>query len=162
MNIHTPRKSVIILMTVILLSFGAQSVATAGTNQHCKTDIKALLKTYEQALNDGDVDKILSLYAKDGVFMPSEKPTTVGQAQVKVAYQHVFNDLDLDIGFNIDEIERHGDIAIVRTVSDGQIKLLKKNITVKNHTRELFVLKRINKDWKIYRYMFNSMSAPQH
>ncbi|MFV2060285.1 MAG: SgcJ/EcaC family oxidoreductase [Gammaproteobacteria bacterium] len=162
MNIHYLQKSVTTLITILLLSLGSQSIATAGSDQQCKTDIKALLKSYERALNASDVDKVLSLYAKDGVFMPSEKPTTVGQAQVKLAYQHVFEDLDLDIGFNIDEIERHGDIAIVRTVSDGQIKLIKKNLTIKNHTRELFVLKRINKDWKIYRYMFNSMSSPKH
>jgi len=148
-------------MAIFLLQFGIQSTALASDEQ-CKTDITALLKSYEQALNDSDVDKVLNLYAEDGIFMPSGKPTTEGQAQVRVAYQRVFKELDLNIGFKINEIQWHGDIAFVRTVSNGEIKLLTKNKTIKNHTRELFIMKRIDQHWKIYRYMFNSMSSPNH
>ncbi|NOY65992.1 MAG: DUF4440 domain-containing protein [Gammaproteobacteria bacterium] len=146
-------------MAMTLMLILSQS-ALAGTSQQCKMDIKVLLKSYEQALNNSDVNNVMKLYAADGVFMPSGKPTSKGQTQVRAAYQHVFEDLDLDIAFHIDEIERHGDLAFVRTFSDGSIKLLKKNMDIKNHTRELFVMKRINDDWKIYRYMFNKMSTP--
>ena len=93
--------------------------------------------------------------------MPSGKPTSRGQAQVRTAYQHVFKDIDLDVSFNIKEIEWHGDMAFVRTVSDGKIKIIKSNTTVDNHTRELFVMKRIDSNWKIYRYMFNKMTTPK-
>ena len=149
------------MVVVLLLSSGSLSVAKAN-NQQCKTDIKALIKSYEKALNSSNVDKVMRLYAKDGVFMPSAKPTSQGQNQVRTAYQHVFSDLDLDVNFHIDEIVWRDDIAFVRTVSDGKIKLLKKDITLKNNSRELFVMKRIDDDWKIYRYMFNEMSSSPH
>ena len=152
----------LMLMTAICLSIGVQSTALAGTDQQYKTDIQALLNSYQNALNSSDVDKVMPLYAEDGVFMPANKPTSVGQVQVRAAYQHVFKTIDLDIAFHIDDIERQGDVAFVRTNSDGEINLIKENVLVKNHTRELFILKRINDEWKIYQYMFNKVSSPKH
>jgi len=154
--------SILILMTVIYLSFGIHSTAVAGADQQCKMDIRALLDSYQSALNSSDVDRIMPLYSEDGAFMPANKPTSVGQVQVKTAYQHVFKAIDLDIEFHIDEIERQGDIAFVRTSSDGEITLLNDNIVVKNNTRELFVMKRVNDEWKIHQYMFNKISPPTH
>lgn len=149
-------------MTVIYLSLGVQSTVVAGSDQQCKTDIQALLDSYQSALNGSDVDRIMPLYSENGVFMPANKPTSVGQVQVKTAYQHVFKAIDLDIAFHIDEIERQGDIAFVRTSSDGEIKLLKDNVVVKNNTRELFIMKRVNDEWKIHQYMFNKTSPTKH
>lgn len=90
--------------------------------------------------------------------MPSNKPTAVGKKQLRVAYQHVFKALDLNVKFHIDEIEHHGNIAFVCTTSDGEIELLKKNVTIKNNSRELFILKYANSKWRICRYMFNEIS----
>jgi len=154
-----PHKSAITaLIAILFLQTTFQSVANAENDPQCRTDIQALLKNYQKALNASDTKKVIPLYTNDGVFMPSNKPTSIGQTQVKTAYQHVFKTLDLNVNFHIDEIERHGDIAFVRTTSDGEIKLLEKNTTIKNNSRELFILKRTNSEWKIYRYMFNEMS----
>ena len=76
-----------------------------------KTAIEKLLFTYRDALNASSTDKVLPLYTTNGVFMPSNAPTSVGQDQVKGAYDFVFNSIQLKIEFFIDEIEVHGDIA---------------------------------------------------
>ena len=115
--------------------------AHANDNQY-ETDINTVIKSYERALNGSDVHSVIKLYAQDGVFMPSSKPTAVGRAQVTKAYRQVFKGLDLDVTFHVDEIVRRHDIAFVRTVSDGKIKLLDKNTMLKNNSRELFVMKR--------------------
>ncbi|VAW55557.1 hypothetical protein MNBD_GAMMA05-2128 [hydrothermal vent metagenome] len=146
------------LVAVTLLVLGYQSTVNAGKDTQCKADIQILLNNYQQALNDSDASKVAPLYADDGVFMPSKKPSAIGRAQVKITYQEVFKELDLNIKFHIDEIERHGDIAFVRTTSDGKITLLEKNAIIKNNSRELFIMKRINDTWMIYRYIFNEMS----
>lgn len=127
----------------------------------CRADIKALIRSYEKALNASDVDGVIRLYAEDGIFMPSTKPTAAGIEQVMQAYRHVFRALDLNVAFHIKEIVLRGEIAFVRTVSDGKISLLKENKTILNDSRELFVVKRINGDWKIYRYIFNEASQPK-
>lgn len=143
---------------LLILMAGLPSVANADKDQQCRADIRLLLESYQQALNDSATNRIVSLYTDDGIFMPSKKPTAVGSEQVRLAYQHVFKALDLNVKFHIDEIEHHGEIAFVRTTSDGEIKLLEKNITIKNNSREVFILKRTDSKWKIYRYMFNEMS----
>lgn len=131
--------------------------ARAGDKAACKADITSVIKSYEKALNASDVKKVIRLYAKDGVFMPANKPTSAGKAQVTKAYQYVFKALDLNVKFHIDEIVKRDDLAFVRTSSDGKITLRDKNVSIKNNSRELFVMKRIDGSWKIYRYMFNEV-----
>lgn len=145
-------------LTLILMFSLWLPVAHAGQDQQCKADIQILLNSYQQALNDNNADKVTPLYTDDGIFMPANKPTAMGSEQVKTAYQNVFKAIDLNIEFHIDEIEHHGNIAFVRTTSDGEIKILDKNITIKNNNREIFIMKRINNKWKIYRYIFNEVS----
>jgi uncharacterized protein (TIGR02246 family) len=154
-NLKNPLK---LLTVLFILALALPSAANADKEQQCRADIQLLLNSYQQALNDSAINKVVPLYTDDGIFMPSKKPTAVGEEQVRVAYQHVFKALDLNVKFHIDEIEHYGDIAFVRTTSDGEIKLLEKNITIKNNSRELFILKRTDSKWKIYRYMFNEMS----
>jgi len=158
MSLNNLKHSLKLLTLVLILVSGLPSAANADKDQQCRADIQLLLNTYQQALNDSATSKVVPLYTDDGIFMPSKKPTAVGEEQVRVAYQHVFKALDLNVEFHIDEIEHYGDIAFVRTTSDGEITLLEKNITIKNNSRELFILKRIDGNWKIYRYIFNEMS----
>lgn len=120
-----------------------------------KAAIEKLLFTYRDALNASNTDKVLPLYTATGVFMPSNAPTSVGQDQVKGAYDFVFNSIQLKIEFFIDEIEVHGDIAFARTTSKGTTLIHATGETVPEENRELFVLQKENGQWKIARYMFN-------
>jgi len=84
-----------------------------------KTAIEKLLFFYRDALNASDVNKVLPLYTSNGVFMPSNAPTAIGQEQIKGAYDFVFKNIQLKIEFFIDEIETYGDFAFARTTSKG-------------------------------------------
>ncbi len=150
----------------LALNISALGVATAGddssnseTAQACqsraRTKIEAVLADYQKALNASDTDAVMVLYADDGVFMPSNKPTASGRQQLREAYDDVFKHLELKVSFHIEEIQIRHDIAFARTVSDGDIKLLQEDVNIVNNSRELFVMKRIGGGWKIYRYMFN-------
>ena len=123
-----------------------------------KSEIKKLLFSYRDALNASDVDKVLRLYAKDGVFMPSGAPTAIGIEQVKGTYEFVFSKIKLSIEFYIDEIEVIGDNAFARSTSKGTTLIKESGEIVPEENRELFVLKRENNSWKIDRYMFNKMN----
>ncbi len=157
MKIHYRKNIVKLCGLLSLLTFGQVSTVYANNNLQCKVGVERLIGSYQKALNDGNTGKVLSLYTPRGIFMPSSKPTSIGMKQIKIAYEYVFKTLYFNVKFHIDEIECHGAIAFVRTSSDGKIKLLEKNITVNNNSRELFVLKRIANQWKIYRYMFNEV-----
>lgn len=122
-----------------------------------KTAIEKLLFSYRDALNASDVNKVLTLYTSDGIFMPSNAPSAIGQEQVKAAYEFVFSQIQLTIEFYIDEIVVNGDYAFARTASKGTTLIHANNQTVAEENRELFVLQKRNGQWKIARYMFNKM-----
>lgn len=122
-----------------------------------KTAIEKSLFSYRDALNASDVTKVLPLYTNDGVFMPSNAPSAIGQEQVKAAYEFVFSQIQLSIEFYIDEIVVTGDYAFARTTSKGTTLIHANKQTVAEENRELFVLRKTNGQWKIARYMFNKM-----
>ncbi len=122
-----------------------------------KSAIEKLLFSYRDALNASDANKVLPLYTKDGVFMPSNAPTASGQEQVKASYGFVFKTIQLKIEFFIDEIVVNGDYAFARTTSKGTTLIHATGQTVPEENRELFVLHKEGGQWKIARYMFNKM-----
>ena len=64
------------------------------------------------------------------------------------------------MSFVLDEVVVEGNLAIVRTSSLGDLKILENGAAIKGAThRELFVMKKINSEWKIASYMFNT-TAP--
>lgn len=122
-----------------------------------KSAIEKLLFSYRDALNASDVNKVLPLYTNDGVFMPSNAPSAIGQEQIKGSYEFVFKTIQLNIEFFIDEIVVTGDYAFARTTSKGTTLIHANGETVAEENRELFVLQKTNGQWKISRYMFNKM-----
>jgi len=121
------------------------------------TEIEKLLFSYRDALNTSDVNKVLPLYTNDGVFMPSNAPSAIGQEQIKGSYEFVFKTIQLNIEFFIDEIIVNGDYAFARTTSKGTTLIHANSQTISEENRELFVLQKVSGQWKIARYMFNKM-----
>ena len=132
---------------------GDQTKAEMEANE--KTAIEKLLFSYRDALNASDVNKVVTLYAAQGVFMPSNAPTSVGQEHVREAYEFVFKNIQINIEFFIDEITVTGDFAFLRTTSKGTSLIRANRQTVPEENRELFVLLKENGTWRIARYMFN-------
>ncbi len=79
--------------------------------------------------------------------MPSHAPTTIGQEQVKGAYEFVFAKIQLTIEFFIDEIVIEGDYALVRTNSKGTTLIYASGETVPEVNRELFILQKEDGAW---------------
>ncbi len=120
-----------------------------------KAVIEKLLFAYRDALNASSTDKVMPLYTVNGVFMPSNAPTAVGQDQVKGAYDFVFKNIQLKIEFFIDEIEVQDNMAFARSTSKGTTLIHATGQSVPEENRELFVLQKVSGEWKIARYMFN-------
>ncbi len=157
------------LLPFMMLMVGASITGLSNPTPKCennttndmetkdKIDIKKLLFNYRDALNASDVSKVLTLYTEDGVFMPSGAPTAIGTEQVNKAYTFVFSNIKLSIEFFIDEIEVVGDYAFARSTSKGTTLIHATGETIPEENREIFVLQKVDKDWKIDRYMFNKM-----
>lgn len=159
-------KYLIISATLLILSASCQNDTKNQLNNSTsnimeqtteKSAVENLLFSYRDALNASDVNKVLPLYTNDGVFMPSNAPTAIGREQVKASYEFVFSQIQLNIDFYIDEIVVNDDYAFARTTSKGTTFIHANKQTVAEENRELFVLQKINGQWKIARYMFNKM-----
>ena len=118
--------------------------------------IHDLLKTYETALNANDLETILRLYGSEPVFMPQHAPALVGREAVRAGYQDVFDTLQLNIAFDIHEVDEAGDWAWARTSSAGRTRLLAAGVTVEEGNNELFVFRREHGAWRIHRYLFST------
>ncbi len=136
----------------------AKVLKTEIMNEKEQSEIKKVLFSYRDALNESNAEKVLSLYTENGVFMPSGAPTAIGQEQIKGTYEFVFSTIQLNIEFYIDEIEIIGEYAFARTTSKGTTLIRASGETVPEENRELFVLRKENGSWKIDRYMFNKMN----
>lgn len=157
-------KSYRLLVAVIFagLSIGGWARYASADVTRDSADIRMVINRYAHALNDSDIGTVMQLYADDGVFMPSNKPTSVGPDEIKNAYRIVFDTLDFDIVFHVKEIVPSGSLAFVRTSSGGHIKLIDQDRTIVNRSRELFILQKLKGAWKIARYLFNeSVPSPE-
>ena len=159
-------KKIFISATLLLALAGCQNETKNQSNNSTqnnmeqsteKSSIEKLLFSYRDALNTSDVNKVLPLYTNDGVFMPSNVPSAIGQEQLKASYEFVFSQIQLNIEFYIDEIVVNGDYAFARTTSKGTTLIHANGQTVAEENREIFVLQKTNGQWKISRYMFNKM-----
>ncbi len=137
------------------LVFGSSSGALADDSD--QENIHAVLKAYEQVLNTSDVDGALKLYTEDGVFMAQHNPSAVGIQQVEAAYTGVFQAIDLNVEFDIVEVEVIADDwAFARTNSSGTTTINATGDKIPEGNQELFVLQKIDGDWKIARYAFST------
>ncbi len=147
------RNSLIQTVSTIVLLLGVSSGLLAADSD----EIEALLKNYERVLNASDVDGILTLYTEDGIFMAPNNPSAVGIEQVEAAYTGAFQAIDLNVEFDIVEIEViSDDWAFARTNSAGMTTIKETGDKVPEGNQELFVLKKVDGDWRIARYSFST------
>lgn len=154
----------LVLIAMAILTLGSctsennkqtNSPKTETMEKQAKQDIEKLLMEYKETLNTSNAEKATSLYAKDGVFMPSGAPSAIGKEQIKAAYDFVFSQIRLSIEFYIEEISIENNFAFAVTSSKGSTLIHATGNTVPEENRELFVFENENGTWKIARYMFN-------
>ncbi|MCJ1313828.1 hypothetical protein MMC25_007508 [Agyrium rufum] len=123
--------------------------------------IGRLLHTYEDALNASSTSAAVALYTSDGIFMPQHSPSAIGTEALQKAYDFVFNTITLSVKFTIQEVEVVApEWAFARTNSEGKTKVNATGGGGPEANQELFVLKKVNGDWKIARYCFSTTRPP--
>ena len=119
--------------------------------------VAAVLAKYQDALNQSDTDAVMKLYARDGVFMPQNSPSSVGAGEVRKAYDTVFKTIKLTVKFNVAEVvEIAPNWAFARTNSAGTVKVHATGAGAPEANQELFLFQKIDGAWKIARYCFST------
>ena len=67
------------------------------------------MSEYKKSLNTSDAKLAQSLYAKDGIFMPTEAPSAIGHESILKSYDFIFSQIQLNIEFYVDEIQVEND-----------------------------------------------------
>ncbi|MBC7987959.1 MAG: DUF4440 domain-containing protein [Luteimonas sp.] len=164
--------STLALLSALVAMAPAATAATAATDavtataaipgtvasQELRSQIENLIKSYERALNTSDIAGAASLYADDGVLLAPDGPTALGIDAVRENYAGTFKAIGLNLNFKIAEIVPLAkDWAMVRSTSNGSVKVLSNGAIVPAAFQELFVLRKTSSGpWKIARYSFSS------
>jgi uncharacterized protein (TIGR02246 family) len=102
--------------------------------------IAAVLATYQDALNESSTDRVMRLYAPDGVFMPQHFHSSVGLAAVRQAYDAVFAAITLSVKFDVAEVRQVApEWAFARTNSAGKVLVQATGQSSSEANQELFV-----------------------
>jgi len=159
-QINQPTLLIVVLVTSMWVMPGCRYAGRERSNAVAnEADIRELLTSYERALNDSDAGAAAGLYHTDGIFMPMGFPSSRGTSEIEAAYAAIFGMIQLDIAFDIEEIEVDRETAIAVTRSEGTVTVRAEHLSMPEANRELFVLRKEGGSWTIYRYMFNKTSA---
>ena len=117
-----------------------------------KIEIEQLITQYADAVNTANAPAIAALYAQDGLLMP-EGFRSVNGSEVNGEY---FKRASVTIEYTVSDIVINGDFAFVEARATTKTTDLSTKQDQIKATRDLFVLKKITGNWKIYRYIFNN------
>jgi uncharacterized protein (TIGR02246 family) len=126
--------------------------------------ISEVLNQYAVAVNSGDFDLWMSLWADDGTQMPPNEPAHVGKEQIREANKPAFDAMDLDITINsIEEAKVYGNLGLTRCTYT--LKATPKaggaEIVVEPDGKALTLYERQSDgSWKIVYDCFNSNVVP--
>src|SRR5450432_3141496 len=136
----------------------AEATRDEGTpDSGARMELEQLLAKYARALNASDVQGVVQLYTDDSVLLPQGSPSVVGIKDFEKFYAGTFRAIDLDLKFQIAEVEvLSHEWALLRTSSTGVIKVLANGATAPSSNHELFVARRNGGQWKLARYAFSS------
>jgi len=88
--------------------------------------------------------------------MPQGAPLAKGQEQLKATIGFLFKTFKINIEYIIDEVIVSGDYAFARTNSKVKTIVRASEKTILEDNKDLFVLHKVEGQWKISHYIFNN------
>jgi uncharacterized protein (TIGR02246 family) len=76
--------------------------------------LKEVLNQYAVAINSGDFDLWISLWADDPIRMPPNAPANFGKEQIEKAVRPAFDAFDSDMTIHIEEAKVYGELGLTR------------------------------------------------
>jgi uncharacterized protein (TIGR02246 family) len=150
-----------LLLIMIGFKDGQAQISTHQTRNNMnttaeKSSIEKLIFSYSDAFNTGDLAKTVAVYAEDGILMPQGAPLAQGPEQLKATFGFLFKTFQIRIDYVVDEVIVSGDHAYARTNSKVKTVVRANGETIELDNKELFVLRKIDGQWKISHYIFNN------
>lgn len=123
--------------------------------------IKNLTEEYDAAINSGDLDSWMSLYADDAVRMQPNVPALFGKDSIRSVMQSFFENYTIDLKETNEEVIVAGDWAFARGTYNYTITPKVGGEPSRDSGKWVAFHKRQPDGfWKIYRNIFNSDLPP--
>jgi ketosteroid isomerase-like protein len=119
-------------------------------------DIKHLLQTYQRGLNEANLDLVRSVYTNDAIVIGQPFPNATGIKEIIALYADFLTKLEFAVEFELLEMDLRDDLGFIRTCSHGTIVPKGQKPSGSEGNREIFIVKKVQGDWKFHRYIFNS------
>jgi len=136
----------VITVAVFALSVGVSACGGPKEQAFGTPDAQAIRQattTLETAFNAKDVDKILSLYTDNSVFMPPNKPLLRGRGPLKGFYEGLLKGGSTDLKLTPEDVAGHGPLAY----ESGSYSMM--NGPTHDRGKFLFVFRNMGGNWKI-------------
>jgi len=133
------------------------SMMESGMMEGDEAKIRELISGYQIVLNNEEIEKISTLYSEQAIFMPPDVPAIHGVEEIGLTYEYLFSQFDFELEFDIKEVVISENFAYVVSNSEGTITLESNETEETSKNQEIFILIKEGEDWKISRYMFNSI-----
>jgi len=121
-----------------------------------------LVLDYLNTINRSDLDGMVRFYASDAALMPEYSDPAVGSAEIRRAYQELFESFSIHATITVDEVVQMApDWVFARCHSSGTMTVVhtgQPGPLIAN--QELFIFQKISGSWKIARYSFSSRRPP--
>ena len=111
-------KRTLAIFLVLLCCLGCQQ-SGEPTTMDVEEDIRAIkdvVAEWEAAVNTGDTDKIMSLYANNSIRIPTNQPAIKGKEAIRSSYQQLFDKYNFQDKYLVEDVNVGGDLAVAHII----------------------------------------------
>ena len=125
--------------------------------QEEKQTVERFITAYADVLNTANRDLIPTFYTKDSLFMPNKMKTLSGHDLRTATTGGFFKKVSFHIDYSVKDIAVDDRFAFVQALAIATTTDLLTGERLAKTSRDFFVLRKDEEEWKIYRYMFNNV-----
>ncbi len=121
---------------------------------HHKNLVAEAVHKYAVAINEGQIEKIISFYSEEGKFMPGGIKT-LKKNQIGNKRFPLMKEKEFKIQYSEVKIKIEDNFAFVETIAETSESDLERSSKLEKTSRDFFIFRKECNDWKIFRYIFN-------
>lgn len=144
----------------LLLTAGATALSSPVGAQAGDAPVK-VMERYAAALHARNVEAMVALYTENGVYIRPDFAPVIGREALRAAYKDVFEALSVRLAFDVHEVEISGDVAWLRSSSNGTVKVLKSGTETRDHYNQVVVFNHERGVWRIRTYFYAPAPPPK-
>jgi uncharacterized protein (TIGR02246 family) len=146
------------IITLLMFTALALPLSLGAQSKKDMKAIKAVVKQYQDALNNNSLDGVMAVFDVDAVVLPDDGPAAAGHAAIRENYKPITDaSMTVQITLEIQELIETDDVAYVWSLNYGTIKYKSESESAID-SKSLMVLRKTMDGWKVHRYMFNGNS----